>query len=166
MEWYDDLSDFEECDDIRRMRRERFRLQQQQKETVCRKRKKSFHVVRRSSVKRDPRFKSLPLGDGVFATVDGNHVIKFEGGVTTLVTQMTKLQTRYAVESGFDEDYVIVPPHDDIVRGSIHFSWKINHSVANPTHELCWCDEIGNEHAYLRPFKSIKKNKEFTFRYF
>ena len=166
MDWYDDLSDFEDCDFIRRMKRKRSRLHRKMEKQCRRTKQNVLHVVKPSSVRRDPRFKDLPLGDGVFTREGGLHCIHFEGGVVTLRIKMTKLQSRYAVESGFDEDYVIVPGHADILLNNLHFSWKINHSSVNPTHVLCWCDEPGNEHPFLKPKRILKRNEEYTFCYY
>ena len=167
MDWYDDLSDFEDCEFIRRMRRKRSRLQGKMKKGSTRQKKRDVrYVVKRSSVRRDLRFENLPLGEGVYTLSGGSHCIHFEGGVVTLKKNMTRLQSRYAVESGFDEDYVVVPSHFDIIVNNLHFSWKINHSSKDPTHTLCWSDEPGNEHPFLKPKRDMVKNEECTFCYY
>ena len=61
---------------------------------------------------------------------------------------------------------MIVPAHDDIVSGRIHYSWKINHCNKRPTHVMCWCEELGNEHAYLESMRDIPKDIEVTFKYY
>ena len=166
MDFYDDLSDFEDCPTILMLKRERSRLRAEKYAACISKRNEKCFVIKKSLVTRDSRFSCLPRGQGVFTKVGGLHVIKFEGGVTTLKTKMTSLQSRYAIESGYDEDYVIVPAHDDIVSGRIHYSWKINHCNKHPTHVMCWCDELGNEHAYLEPMRHIPEDTEVTFKYF
>ncbi len=131
---------------------------------------KVWWSVRPSRVKTDPLFNNLPVGLGVFSTrnipmnMKGRFEIKFNG-LHVYKTTMTSLQRRYAIESGYDEDYVVVPSHDDIISGRIGFSWRINHNSHNPTHKLCWDDTVGDEHPYLEPLRKIKIGQEITFDY-
>ncbi len=128
------------------------------------KRETVWWSVRPSKVKTDPIFSNLPVGLGVFSTMEGRFKIRFNG-LHVCKTIMTSLQKRYAIESGYDEDYVVVPSHDDILSGGIGFSWRINHDSHNPTHILCWDDTVGDEHPYLKPLCKVKIGQEITFDY-
>ena len=50
-------------------------------------------------------------------------------------------QMRYQMESGYDEDYVIVPTLLSIQTGKVPIPFRINHSSDNTTHELLWVQD-------------------------
>ena len=123
--------------------------------------------MQQSKVSRDnTRFKGEPLGLGVFCNRRGEHIIHFKDFDHKSKTKMTSLERRYAVESGYDGDYIVVHGEQKIKSNQIHFSWRINHSSTDPTHKLCWEDEVGNEHPYLEPLRIVEVGEEFTFKYY
>ena len=91
MDFYDDLSDFEDCPTILMLKRERSRLRTEKYAACISQRTENWFVIKKSLVTHDSRFSVLPRGQGVFTKVGGLHVIKFEGGVPTLKTKMISL---------------------------------------------------------------------------
>ena len=118
-------------------------------------------------------------GLGLFQNVSGLVTLDFRSGTNTVGETISKLiseidkdspQIEYAIESCFDEDYLIVPTEECIKEGKIPTAFRVQHDSDNPTHYLEWeHDPHGRDfpHTYplLKPFKSLPKNTEITFDY-
>ena len=113
-------------------------------------------------------------GKGLFQTRDGGIPIKFVGPDIVSVTR-TSLKTgsqqwKYAVDSGYDEDYAIVPTKESIDGCRVPFPFRVQHTSHYPTHKLEWVsDSMGRDypHSYpqLVPTRSLKDGDEITFDY-
>ena len=78
------------------------------------------------------------------------------------------LQKRYHMESGYDEDYVIVPTLSSIQTGNVPLPFRINHNSDNPTHELVWiqhADDYPCSHYEFIAKRDIDRGTEVTFNY-
>jgi hypothetical protein len=124
--------------------------------------------IRPSHVSRDIRFNDKKIGLGVFSTRRSFRTIHFNG-VHQLKTTMTSQQRDYGIESGFDEDYVFTPTDKDITNNMLSHSWRINHSIKNPTHELHYdpvmCPQHPHGHSCLTPLRWLDSGDEITFDY-
>ena len=79
-------------------------------------------------------------------------------------------QVPYMMDSAHDEDKVIVPTVSSIMSGSVHYTFRFQHSKDNPTHYLDWkADRWGRDyphsHPILKPKRRLDKNTELTFDY-
>ena len=75
----------------------------------------------------------------MFQILNGGFSIpfKFDKDIVSIqLKEMTSEQKRYCVDSGFDEDYGIVPSVDSILNGTIPLPFRVQHSKDKPTHEL------------------------------
>ena len=111
-------------------------------------------------------------GWGLFQKVDGMRPIKFLGPEIISVPLETlkkgSQQWKYAVESGFDEDKVIVPTEKSIQDCNVPFPFRVQHQSLYPTHEMHWVDDARDyPHSYpvLLPMRPISKGDEVTFNY-
>jgi len=130
-------------------------------------RKTRWWNIKASKLKRDERFEDKDLGDGVFTTRRIKVRIYFEGGIHQCKTSMTKRQLDYGVQSDYP-NYCWTPTDKDIEDGKLHRSWKINHTVKEPTHELLW-DEATYKYPYGRPYleplMTLEKETELSYDY-
>ena len=111
-------------------------------------------------------------GWGLFQKVDGMQPIKFTGPDIISVPRDTlkkgSQQWKYAVESGYDEDNVIVPTKKSIDDCKVPFPFRVQHQSHYPTHELHWVDDARDyPHSYpmLVPTRGLNKGDEITFNY-
>ena len=77
-------------------------------------------------------------------------------------------QRRYQMESGYDEDYVIVPTVDSIKDGEVPLPFGVNHCGKNPTHRLRWVPhskDYPHSHYVLEVLREIRSGTEVTFDY-
>ena len=78
------------------------------------------------------------------------------------------LQKRYQMESGYDEDFVICPTLQSIVKDRIPFPFRVNHSQFHPTHTLIWVAnqlDYPDSHYVLKAIHPIRSHTEITFDY-
>jgi hypothetical protein len=83
-------------------------------------------------------------------------------------TQLHPSQVRYVMESGYDEDFVIVPTLLSIQSGEIPLPFRVNHDSHNPTHRLVWVpdgDDYPHSHYMFEGLREIKIGTEITFDY-
>ena len=76
------------------------------------------------------------------------------------------------MDSGFDEDFVIVPTVDSITSGKIPVAFQVQHSKRSPTHKMEWySDPDGRDYPFSYPrlvpkcSKSLPVMTELTFDY-
>ena len=112
-------------------------------------------------------------GLGVFQKVTGKIILRFQGhGVESKLKKDIKTnytQYRYRVDSGHDEDFVLVPTLESITSGNIGIAFRVQHSDT-PTHRLDWYEDyLGRDYPYsymkLIPIDIVPKNTEITFNY-
>ena len=79
-------------------------------------------------------------GMGVFQNRDGTFDVHIVGvNIVSIEKQsLHPLQKRYAMESGYDGDFVICPTLQSIRAGDVPLPFRVNHSQFRPTHELVW----------------------------
>ena len=113
-------------------------------------------------------------GFGVFQEVHGRFLFQVTGpGVESMEKEkMVEEQKKYAMDSGFDEDKVIVPTLESIRSGIISLPFRIQHSKDNPTHKMDWReDEMGRDFPHSCPILvpigpgNLVPNTEITFDY-
>ena len=83
-------------------------------------------------------------------------------------TELHLLQRRYQMESGYDEDYVIVPTLKSIKEDDVSLPFRVNHDEEHPTHHLDWVShrfDYPHSHPVLRGIREIDINTEVTFNY-
>lgn len=85
-------------------------------------------------------------------------------------TSVHALQVPYMMDSGYDEDKVIVPTVSSIMSGTVHYTFRFQHSEENPTHYLDWKDDrwgrdYPHSHPVLKPKRRLEGNTELTFDY-
>ena len=110
-------------------------------------------------------------GLGVFQDIGGrSHIdVRGNGIESILLVDIHPLQNKYKMESGFDEDYVIVPTVDTIRSGDVPIPFRIQHSD-DPTHEMDWVEDGGgrsypHSHYVIRPKMYLNANTEITIDY-
>ena len=136
-----------------------------------------FLTIKRSRVPLDlTKFEDVDTdpGLGVFQNVRGSFTLCFLGdGVESKLKKDIKKESpqyRYRVESGHDEDFVLVPTLESIGVGNIVHAFRVQHSDT-PTHKLQWySDDLGRDYPYsymtLVPIDRItSSNTEITFDY-
>ena len=122
-----------------------------------------FRGVKGHNPRTDPRM-------GVFQNHDGKfdlHVMS-EDIISIPKKNMHAVQRRYQMESGYDEDFVIVPTLKSITRGEVPLPFRVNHSKTDPTHELRWVSsthDYPDSHYVLKGIKEIESGTEITFNY-
>ena len=129
--------------------------------------------VRRSRVPID--FVTFPDGDddpgmGVFQQVIGRFTLKVLGDTVQSIdkTDIHPRQVKYQMDSGYDEDKVIVPTLESILSGDIAMAFRVQHSRGRPTHRMDWFEDTrGRDYPYsypiLRPIQVC--TGEITFDY-
>ena len=83
-------------------------------------------------------------------------------------TELHSSQRRYQMDSGYDEDYVIVPTLESIKTGDTPLPFRVNHCSNEPTHYLDWVEhrhDYPDSHPVLRGKREIKIGTEVTFNY-
>ena len=83
-------------------------------------------------------------------------------------TQLHPSQVRCVMESGHDEDFVIVPTLRSIRSGDIPLVFRVNHDSHDPTHKLVWVDharDYPHSHYILKGRREIRVGTEVTFDY-
>lgn len=133
---------------------------------LVKKSKVPLDLVTFSNVTTDP-------GLGSFQMVPGEYTFYVKH--LTLIVSIDKrklhsLQVPYMMESGYDEDKVIVPTVESIRLGNIHYTFRFQHDASNPTHYLDWKDdELGRgypfSHPVLKPKRKLHSDTELTFDY-
>ena len=122
-----------------------------------------FRGLKGHNPRTDPRMGVFQNHDGQFnLLVIGDDIISIEK------TKLHSLQRRYQMESGYDEDFVIVPTVQSIITGDIPLPFRVNHCESNPTHELCWISsthDYPDSHWMLKGVKEIESGTEITFNY-
>jgi hypothetical protein len=103
-----------------------------------------FLVVRKSTVPFDlitfPDADDDP-GMGVFQIHPGAFTLNVVGGDNVISidkTDLHPLQVKYQMDSGYDEDKVIVPTLESIQSGDIAKSFRVQHSAGRPNHKMVW----------------------------
>lgn len=111
-------------------------------------------------------------GWGLFQKFDGMISIKFVGDDIISVRRDSlkkgSQQWKYAVDSGYDEDYVIVPTKASIDSCKVPFPFRVQHSTHYPSHKLDWVEDPRDyPHSYpvLKPVRTLNKGDEITFDY-
>ena len=107
---------------------------------------KMMFSVRRSTVPID--LVTFPDGDddpgmGVFQRVLGAFTLKVIGDTVQSIdkTDIHPRQGKYQMDSGYDEDKVIVPTLESILSGEIAMSFRVQHSRGRPTHRMDWFED-------------------------
>ena len=131
---------------------------------------RDYFIVRKSRVDVDEETfgASADTGLGLFTKRDNSFItITFRGPntVSILTTDCTDKQKKYQVESGFDEDYSVVPTKLSLRSGFVDVYFFINHDSNNPTHKLIWNDNDGVGFPQLLPLRKLGRDKEITFDY-
>ena len=83
-------------------------------------------------------------------------------------TQVHPKQRRYQMESGYDEDYVIVPTLKSILEGDVPLPFRVNHCTDKPTHKMGWISHRNDypySHPVLEGLREIAIGTEVTFNY-
>ena len=122
-----------------------------------------FRGVKGHNPRTDPRM-------GVFQNHDGkfNLDVMSDDIISIPKKNMDTVQRRYQMESGHDEDFVIVPTLESITRGDVPLPFRVNHSNTDPTHELRWISsthDYPDSHYVLKGIKEIESGTEITFDY-
>ena len=110
-------------------------------------------------------------GMGLFQLKKGLFKIKIigSGDVESIPrTRVHRLQREYMIDSGFDEDNVIVPTLDSIRTNTIHIGFRVQHTHVNPTHYLDWEDtgkDFPHSFPFLYPRRILEVDTEITFNY-
>ena len=107
-------------------------------------------------------------GRGLFIKVCGKIKINFSGPniITIKKKDVTKEQKIYQIQSGKEDDSVVVPTQESIVNDYIDFPFLINHNSSYPTHEFIWNDyDYRLGFPQLVPLMKLKKGDEITFDY-
>ena len=111
----------------------------------------------------DPRLGLFQNKKGKFdLPVTGKDIVSMER------KELDPSQVRYVMESGYDEDFVIVPTLRSIKSGEIPFPFRVNHDSHNPTHKLIWVPDkhdYPHSHYVLEGRREIDKGTEITFDY-
>ena len=121
--------------------------------------------VSQSRQRDDEKYPGQDPGLGLFTRRPGEHVIKFRGQNTVVVLKknVTTKQQVYKAESGFDEDYVVVPTQESLLRNKPDYFWRVQHNSTNPTHRLKYC--AYGDYLFLKPLRALKVGDEITFDY-
>ena len=127
--------------------------------------KKGRWEVKKSRQRDDEKYPGQDPGLGLFTKRPGDHVIRFRGKntVVILIKELSKEQHVYKAESGFDEDYVVVPTQESLLRNKPDFFWRVQHNRTNPTHRLGYYDY--GDYLFLVPLLTLNVGDEITFDY-
>ena len=115
-------------------------------------------------------------GMGLWQLCEGQFPILVTGlnVQSILKTEVHRDQRPYMMDSGYDEDYVIVPTLDSIRTDDIHIGFRLQHCSINttpgPTHKMDWREcPLGNDYPYsfpiLLPLRQLDIDTELTFNY-
>ena len=115
-------------------------------------------------------------GLGVFQRISGSigtilFTVVGDDIVSVPKFKLHKCQKPYQMESGFDEDFVIVPTVDSITSGKIPVAFRVQHSKRSPSHKMEWfSDPKGRDYPFSYPtlvpkHKTIIPMTEITFDY-
>ena len=94
--------------------------------------------------------------------VFGDNIVSMEK------TKIHSKQRRYQMDSGYDEDFVIVPTLTSIRSGDIPLPFRVNHCTDEPTHRLTWYShsrDYPHSHPVLEGVRVIDIGTEVTFNY-
>ena len=72
------------------------------------------------------------------------------------------------MDSGYDEDFVMVPTITSITSGDIPLPFRVNHSSNKSTHKLVWFShsrDYPHSHSVLEGIREIDIGTEVTFNY-
>ena len=113
--------------------------------------------------KTDPGLGLFQSTDGIFdLPVVGPNIVSIEK------RNLHPLQKRYHMESGYDEDYVICPTTQSIMKGDIPLPFRVNHSQFHPTHKLIWVPhalDYPHSHYVLKGVQHVNSGDEISFDY-
>ena len=122
-----------------------------------------FKGKRGHDTRKDPRKGLFQNHHGKFDLhVFGDNIVSVEK------TKLHPRQRRYPMDSGYDEDYVIVPTMESILSGDVPLPFRVNHSSSNPTHKLVWHShsrDYPHSHPVLEGVCEIDIGTEVTFNY-
>ena len=111
-------------------------------------------------------------GLGLFQRRNGRVTLLVRGHNVQSIQKrhMHRLQKKYAFQSAFDEDFVIVPTVSCIREGNIPVSFRVQHDSDDPTHTLDYHeDSRGRDFPFsypmLVPCRTVKAGTELAFDY-
>ena len=122
-----------------------------------------FRGVKGHNPRTDPRMEVFQNHHGKF-----NLDVMSDNIIFMSKKNMHAVQRRCQMESGCDEDFVIVPTLESIIRGDVPLPFRVNHSNTDPTHELRWISsthDYPDSHYVLKGIKEIEPGTEITFDY-
>ena len=113
-------------------------------------------------------------GLGLFQVIDGQFAVPVFGLNVESIdkTEVHPDQKKYMMDSGHNEDKVIVPTLQSIRTGNIQLGFRVQHSSVNPTHKMDWMeDHRGRDYPHsfpiLLPLRELQVDPvtELTFNY-